>query len=163
MNPEKDQPVKKEATSSRHELDKAQQTTTALKETIEATSGQLLEEVLTRENLSKALKRVQAKQGAAGVDGMSVDALPDYLRQHWLSIREQLLTASYQPSPVREVSLPKPGGGVRLLGIPTVLDRFIAQAVLQVVSPLFDPDFSEHSYGFRPKRSALQAVGQARN
>jgi len=94
---------------------------------------------------------------------MTVDELPDYLRQHWPRIREQLLDASYEPAPVREVPLTKTGGGIRLLGIPTVLDRFIAQACLQVLSPIFDPDFSEYSYGFRPKRSALQAVEQARS
>ena len=163
MKPEKVQHIKKEATSSRHELGVAQQTATAVRESIEPSSSELLEEVLARENLLKALKRVQAKKGAAGIDGMTVDELPDYLRQHWPSIREQLLSASYKPAPVREVPLAKPGGGIRLLGIPTVLDRFIAQACLQVMSPIYDPNFSDHSYGFRPKRSALQAVEQARS
>ena len=163
MKPEKVQQTKKEATRSRHELGVAQQTARAVGENIEPSSSELLEEVLSKENLVKALKRVQAKQGAAGIDGMTVDELPDYLRQHWPRIREQLLDASYEPAPVREVPLTKTGGGIRLLGIPTVLDRFIAQACLQVLSPIFDPDFSEYSYGFRPKRSALQAVEQARS
>ena len=119
--------------------------------------------LLRRENLLKALRRVQSNKGAPGVDGMRVEELPDYLRKEWHTIREQLLSESYVPSPVREVQLPKPGGGTRMLGIPTVLDRFITQAMLQVMSLLFDTDFSDHSYGFRPGRSALQAVGQARD
>lgn len=161
MKPEKVQQSKKEAASSRQELADAQQTATAVGENIEPSSRELLEAVLSRENLLKALKRVQAKKGAAGIDGMTVDELSDYLRQHWPRIREQLRDASYEPAPVREVPLPKSGGGIRLLGIPTVLDRFIAQACLQVLGPILDPDFSDHSYGFRPKRSALQAVEQA--
>ncbi|CAN5207776.1 hypothetical protein BH09GEM1_BH09GEM1_39260 [soil metagenome] len=92
---------------------------------------------------------------------MTVDDFPVYLREHWKTIREQLLTGRYQPSVVRRVELPKPGGGVRLLGIPAVLDRFIQQAVLQVLQPRIDPTFSDHSYGFRPGRSAQQAVRQA--
>jgi RNA-directed DNA polymerase len=120
-----------------------------------------MEEVLRRENLLTALKRVQANKGAPGVDGMTVDELSDYLRKAWPVIREQLLQGTYAPSPVREVQLPKPGGGTRMLGIPTVLDRFITQAILQVMSPVCDPGFSDHSYGFRPQRSAHQAVGQA--
>jgi group II intron reverse transcriptase/maturase len=108
-----------------------------------------------------ALKRVQTNKGAPGVDGMTVDELPAYLREAWPAIREQLLNATYVPSPVREVHLPKPGGGTRMLGIPTVLDRLITQAMLHVMSPIFDPGFSEHSYGFRRGRSAHQAVEQA--
>ena len=95
------------------------------------------------------------------MDGTTVDDVPDYLREHWSAIREQLLTGCYQPSAVKRVEIPKPGGGVRQLGIPTVLDRFIQQAVLQVLQPRIDPTFSEHSYGFRPGRSAHQAVRQA--
>jgi RNA-directed DNA polymerase len=120
-----------------------------------------MEEVLRRENLRAALKRVQANKGAPGVDGMTVDELAGYLRKAWPAIREQLLQGTYVPAPGREVQLPKPGGGTRMLGIPTVLDRFITQAMLQVMSPLFDPGFSDHSYGFRPGRRAHQAVEQA--
>ena len=121
----------------------------------------LMEQIVERGNLVRALKRVRANQGSAGVDGVTVDDLPDYLREHWKGIREQLLTGRYQPSAVRRVEIPKPGGGVRRLGIPTVLDRFIQQAVLQALQPRIDPTFSEHSYGFRPGRSAHQAVRQA--
>jgi group II intron reverse transcriptase/maturase len=120
-----------------------------------------MEEVLRRENLFAALRRVQANKGAPGVDGMSVDELPEYLRWAWPEIREQLLSETYVPSPVRAVYLPKPGGGTRMLGIPIVLDRLIAQAILQVLAPIFDPGFSERSYGFRPGRSAHQALEQA--
>jgi retron-type reverse transcriptase len=121
----------------------------------------LMEEVRRRENLHAALKRVQANNGAPGVDGMTVDELPGYLRKAWPAIREQLLQGTDVPAPVREVQLPKPGGGTRMLGIPTGLDRCITQAMLQVMSPLFDPGFSDHSYGFRPGRRAHQAVEQA--
>jgi RNA-directed DNA polymerase len=121
----------------------------------------LMEQIVERGNLVRALKRVRANQGSPGVDGVTVDELPDYLRKHWLAAREQLLTGRYQPSAVKRVEIPKPGGGVRQLGIPTVLDRFIQQAVLQVLQPRIDPTFSEHSYGFRPGRSAHQAVCQA--
>ena len=121
----------------------------------------LMEQMVERGNLVRALKRVRANQGSAGVDGVTVDELPDYLRDHWAAVREQVLTGRYQPSAVRRVEIPKPGGGVRQLGIPTVLDRFIQQAVLQVLQPRIDPTFSEHSYGFRPGRSAHQAVCQA--
>ena len=121
----------------------------------------LMEQIVERGNLVRAFKRVRANKGSAGVDGMTVDELPDYLRAHWSAVREQLLTGHYRPNAVKRVEIPKPGGGVRLLGIPTVLDRFIQQAVLQVLQPRIDPTFSEHSYGFRPKRSAHQAVRQA--
>jgi RNA-directed DNA polymerase len=121
-----------------------------------------MEEVLRRENLIRALKRVRANKGAPGVDGMSVDQLGDHLREHWPRIREQLLSGTYVPQAVRVVEIPKPTGGTRMLGIPTVLDRWIQQAILQVIGPIFEPDFSEFSYGFRPGRSAIQAVEQAR-
>jgi len=121
----------------------------------------LMERVVARENLVRALKRVQRNKGSAGVDGRTVAELPAYLRQHWPAIREQLLTGRYQPAVVKRVEIPKSGGGVRLLGIPTVLDRFIQQAVLQVLQPMIDPTFSEHSYGFRPGRRAHDAVCQA--
>jgi RNA-directed DNA polymerase len=121
----------------------------------------VMERIVERGNLVRALKRVRANQGSPGVDGLTVDELPDYLREHWRTIREQLLMGRYQPSVVQRVEIPKPGGGMRQLGIPTVLDRFIQQAVLQVLQPRMDPTFSEHSYGFRPGRSAHQAVCQA--
>jgi len=126
-----------------------------------AGSKQLLEEVCERNNLKRALRRVRANKGSAGVDGMSVEELPCYLASHWLQIREQLLSGTYQPQPVKRVEIPKAGGGARKLGIPTVLDRFIQQAVLQVLQERWDPTFSEHSYGFRPGRSAHQAVARA--
>ena len=162
MGTEKPQRPWKEAAGSRHEPGLVRQTATASADPIGPQTQTLMEEVLRRENLLKALKRVQSNKGAPGIDGMRVEELPDYLRTEWHAIREQLLEASYVPSPVREVQLPKPGGGTRMLGIPTVLDRFITQAMLQVMSRLFDPGFSNHSYGFRAGRSALQAVGQAR-
>jgi RNA-directed DNA polymerase len=121
-----------------------------------------MEEVCERENLKEALRRVKANKGSAGVDGMTIDGITDYLKQHWPAIRAQLLNGTYQPQPVRRVEIPKPdGGGVRKLGIPTVLDRFIQQAVMQVLQKRGDPTFSNHSYGFRPGRSAHQAVAQA--
>jgi RNA-directed DNA polymerase len=129
-----------------------------------ASTDRLMEEVCERENLKEALRRVKANKGSAGVDGMPVGRLSDYLKQHWPAIREQLLNGTYEPKPVRRVEIPKPdGGGVRKLGIPTVLDRFIQQAVLQVLQRRWDRTFSEHSYGFRPGRSAHQAVAQAQH
>jgi RNA-directed DNA polymerase len=126
-----------------------------------ASTEHLMEEVCQRENLKEALKRVRQNKGSPGVDGMTVKELPDYLMEHWPMIRDQLLSGTYQPQPVKRVEIPKPGGGVRKLGIPTCLDRFIQQAVLQVLQEQWDPTFSEHSYGFRPGRSAHQAVAQA--
>jgi len=120
-----------------------------------------MEEVCERENCKRALARVKANKGSAGVDGMSVQRLPAYLKQHWPAIREQLLSGSYEPQPVKRVEIPKPDGGVRKLGIPTVLDRFIQQAVMQLLQRKWDATFSDHSYGFRPGRSAHQAVAQA--
>lgn len=124
----------------------------------------LMEEVCERGNLQQALKRVKANKGAPGVDGMTVQALPAYLREHWPTIRASLLNGTYRPQPVRRVEIPKPdGGGVRKLGIPSALDRFIQQAVLQVLQRKWDPTFSEFSYGFRPGRSAHQAVAKAQS
>jgi group II intron reverse transcriptase/maturase len=120
------------------------------------------ERTFSRGNLQAALERVQKNRGAAGVDGMTVDELPAHLRAHWPSIRAKLDEGKYRPSPVRKKEIPKPGGGMRMLGIPTVLDRFIQQAIQQVLSPLFEPTFSEHSYGFRPGRNAHDAVKAAR-
>jgi RNA-directed DNA polymerase len=126
-----------------------------------ARTDRLMEEVCERENLKAALERVKANKGSPGVDGMTVGEIKDYLKQHWPAIREQLLNATYEPQPVRRVEIPKPDGGVRKLGIPSVLDRFIQQAVMQVLQRRWDPTFSDHSYGFRPGRSAHQAVAQA--
>jgi RNA-directed DNA polymerase len=126
-----------------------------------AIGEQLMEEVCGRENCKQALARVKANKGSAGVDGMTVHELPDYLKQHWPAIREQLLSGTYQPQPVKRVEIPKPEGGVRKLGIPTVLDRFIQQMVMQVLQRKWDRTFSNHSYGFRPGRSAHQAVEAA--
>src|ERR1700720_4449374 len=126
-----------------------------------ASTSRLMEEVCERENLKAALQQVKANKGSAGVDGMTVGGIADYLKQHWPAIREQLLNGTYEPMPVRRVEIPKPDGGVRKLGIPTVLDRFIQQAVMQVLQRRWDRTFSNHSYGFRPGRSAHQAVAQA--
>jgi RNA-directed DNA polymerase len=121
----------------------------------------LLERVLEPDNLRRALQRVRRNQGAPGIDGMTVDDLGAYLQTHWPTIRVALLAGTYVPQPVRRMEIPKPGGGTRNLGIPTVLDRFIEQALLQVLQEEWDPTFSENSYGFRPQRSAHQAVEQA--
>ena len=126
-----------------------------------AITEQWMEEVCERENCKQALRRVKANKGSAGVDGMTVQQLPGYLKQHWPAIREQLVSGTYKPQPVRRVEIPKPDGGVRKLGIPTVLDRFIQQAVMQVLQSRWDRTFSDHSYGFRPGRSAHQAVEAA--
>src|SRR5450756_1421644 len=126
-----------------------------------ASTNRWMEEICERENLKQALQQVKANKGSAGVDGMTVGGITDYLKQHWPAIREQLLKGTYEPKPVKRVEIPKPDGGVRKLGIPTVLDRFVQQAVNQVLQRQWDPTFSEHSYGFRPGRSAHQAVAQA--
>src|SRR6202049_2482769 len=126
-----------------------------------ASTNRLMETVCERENLKAALRQVKANKGSPGVDGMTVVGIKDYLKQHWPAIREQLLNGTYEPRPVRRVEIPKPGGGVRKLGIPTVLDRFIQQAVMQVLQRQWDRTFSERSYGFRPGRSAHLAVAQA--
>ena len=124
-------------------------------------TNRLMEEICEQENLIGALRRVKANKGSAGIDGMTVNQLSDCLKRHWPAIREQLLSGTYKPKPVRRVEIPKPDGGVRKLGIPTVLDRFIQQAVMQVLQRQWDRTFSDHSYGFRPGRSAHQAVAQA--
>src|SRR5215468_6417886 len=129
-----------------------------------ANTRQIMEEICERENLREALRRVRSNKGSAGVDGMTVDNLSAHLQQHWPVIREQLLSGTYEPKPVRRVEIQKPdGGGVRKLGIPTVLDRFVQQAVMQVLQRQWDPTFSQHSFGFRPGRSAHQAVAQAQH
>lgn len=123
----------------------------------------LWERIFSRENMVAALARVKANKGAPGVDGMEVEEMPGHLREHWRSIRAKLDEGNYQPSPVRRVAIPKPGGGERQLGIPTAIDRLIQQAMLQELGNLFEPTFSEQSYGFRPKRSAHDAVRKARD
>ncbi len=141
----------------------AHQADTARDEHVGDGTPQLMEEALCRENLLAAHKRVVRNGGAPGVDGMTVEDLMPYCREHWLRIREELLSGRYKPQPVRRVEIPKPDGkGMRMLGIPTVLDRMIQQAFLQVLHPIFDPTFSDDSYGFRPGRSAHGAVLRAR-
>jgi len=121
----------------------------------------LIEKMLERGNLLQALQAVERNRGAAGVDGMKVTQLRGHLRVQWAGIKEQILQGTYQPRPVRRVDIPKPGGGTRMLGIPTVLDRLIQQAIHQILTPLWEPEFSAHSYGFRPGRSAQQAIQAA--
>lgn len=124
---------------------------------------ELLDEILQRENLFEALARVERNKGAAGVDGMTIEGLRPFLKEHWPRIREEIQRGTYQPEPVRKVEIPKPGGqGKRMLGIPTVLDRLIQQAILQKLQPIFDPTFSDASFGFRPGRNTHQAVLRAR-
>lgn len=136
---------------------------TAIKDKPNLDTTQLMEEVIERNNMTQALKRVERNKGAAGVDDMPVEELRSYLNDQWPKIKEQLLNGSYRPKPVKRVEIPKPGGsGVRKLGIPTVVDRLIQQALQQILTPIFDPHFSESSYGFRPCRSTHQAVLQAR-
>jgi RNA-directed DNA polymerase len=135
---------------------------TARREPSRPEESELIDAVFERENMKRALRRIQANKGAPGVDGMTVDELLPYLRREWPRIKEELLNGTYRPAPVRTVEIPKPGGkGTRMLGIPTALDRLIQQALHQVMSPLFEPYFSESSYGFRPGRSAHDAVLQA--
>jgi RNA-directed DNA polymerase len=123
---------------------------------------QLMEVVCERENCLQAYKRVKSNKGSPGIDGMTVEELPGYLKEHWPAIREQLLCGTYKPQPVKRVEIPKPdGGGMRNLGIPTVLDRMVQQAVMQVLQDRWDAGFSESSHGFRPGRSAHQAVAKA--
>lgn len=124
-------------------------------------AGDLLGQALARENMARAWKRVKANKGSAGVDGRTVLDTGEYLKTAWPDIRAKLLDGTYRPDPVRRVGIPKPAGGTRELGIPTVVDRLIQQALLQVLHPLIDPTFSEHSHGFRPGRSAHGAVLEA--
>ena len=136
---------------------------TAGKENSHPEAEKVLEEVVERENMLRAYRRVVANRGSAGIDGMRVDQLEEELKTHWQEKKEKLIEGTYRPQPVKRVEIPKPGGsGKRQLGIPTVTDRLIQQALMQVLTPIFDPGFSEHSYGFRPKRSAHQAVQKAR-
>ena len=127
----------------------------------ESTGPGLLGAALARENMQQAWKRVRSNKGAAGIDGLDIDQTTERLRSEWPAIREQLLSGTYRLAPVRRVTIPKPDGGERELGIPTVTDRLIQQALLQVLQPILDPTFSPHSYGFRPGRSALEAAQAA--
>lgn len=120
--------------------------------------SELLERILSKDNMNAAYKRVCANKGSGGVDGVTVEELKDYIRENWNGIREQIRRREYKPQPVRRVEIPKPNGGVRKLGIPTVMDRVIQQAIVQVMSPMCEPLFSEYSYGFRPGRSCEMAI-----
>lgn len=122
----------------------------------------LMERMLSRENLITALKRVEANKGSHGIDDMSVTFLRNHIHENWLTIRQQLEEGTYKPQPVRRIEIPKPNGGVRLLGIPTVTDRFIQQAIAQTLTPIFDPSFSKYSYGFRPNKRGHDAIRKAR-
>jgi len=146
---------------TRREEGKVRQAVPALERT-EPILTELMEQVVERENLIRAWKRVRANKGSPGIDGMTVDDLTGYLKENWPRIRDELLRGEYRPQPVKEVLIPKPDGGTRRLGIPTVMDRFIQQAIQQVLGSVYDPTFSEHSYGFRPRRRAHQAVEQAK-
>ena len=126
-----------------------------------AMAGPCMEAIVERDNLKEALARVKRNKGAPGIDGMTVEDLSAHLKDHWPTIRARLLDGSYEPQPVRRVEIPKPAGGVRALGVPTVLDRFVQQAALQVLQAHWDGTFSASSYGFRPGRSAHQAVSAA--
>jgi RNA-directed DNA polymerase len=151
------------AGGTRKRTERKRQASAAEKGKTRPKAEDLLEEVLRRENLLKALHRVRSNKGAPGVDGMTVEALTPYLKENWPRIREELLDGRYHPAPVRQADIPKPDGkGRRSLGIPTVLDRLIQQAILQALSPIFDPHFSESSYGFRPGRGCHDAVVAAR-
>lgn len=127
------------------------------------TNEHLLERILSRENMVAAWRRVKTNRGAPGIDGMTIEAFPAWLRQHWKDTRQALMEGRYRPAAVRKQTIPKPTGGERILGIPTVLDRLIQQAIAQILTPIFDPTFSDRSYGFRPGRSAHQAVFRLRD
>ena len=129
----------------------------------EVEEWQLMEHVMLRHNMIWAYERVKSNAGAPGVDGITVEELRPYLKDHWVGIKDDLLGDRYRPQPVRRVEIPKAGGGVRLLGIPTVLDRLVQQALLQVLTPMIDPEFADERYGFRPGRSAHDALRAARS
>ena len=120
--------------------------------------SEMLEKILSDENIKTAYKRVYANKGAGGVDGVTINELEEYMRANWKSIKEQIRESMYKPQPVFRVEIPKPNGGVRKLGIPTVIDRVIEQAITQVLTPIFEPEFSENSYGFRPNMRGEQAI-----
>ena len=159
---EKPEDSRKVAGGTRKNTARERQASAAAEEHAPPETSKLLEEVLRRENLILALHRVQSNKGAPGVDGMTVEALMPFLKTNWPRIREEMLSGMYIPAPVLRVEIPKPDGkGMRPLGIPTVLDRFIEQAILQVLTPIFDPHFSDNSYGFRPGRGCHDAVKAA--
>ncbi len=120
--------------------------------------SQLLEEILSRDNMRLAYKKVKASKGASGIDGITIEEIDDYLKENWVNIRDKIRKRKYKPKPVRRVEIPKPDGGVRNLGVPTVVDRIIEQAIVQRLTPIVEPHFSEYSYGFRPNRRAQQAI-----
>ena len=120
--------------------------------------SQLLEEILSRDNMRLAYKKVKANRGASGIDGITIEEIDDYLKENWVNIRDKIRKRKYKPKPVRRVEIPKPDGGVRNLGVPTLVDRIIEQAIVQRLTPIVEPHFSEYSYGFRPKRRAQQAI-----
>lgn len=152
----------KVADGIREDTGKVRQAISARKGETSSKRQELMELIVGRENLKEALKRVKANKGAPGIDGMTVEELTLYLKAQWLRLREELLKGVYKPKLVKAVDIPKPGGGTRRLGIPTVLDRFIQQAILQVLTPMIDHTFSANSYGYRPGRSAQQAVSAGR-
>ena len=117
-----------------------------------------MNQILSRENMKMAYKKVKANKGAGGIDGISIEDVNKYLKENWIDIKAKILKRKYKPQPVLRVEIPKPNGGVRNLGIPTVVDRIIEKAIAQVLTPMFEPQFSEHSYGFRPGRRAQQAI-----
>jgi RNA-directed DNA polymerase len=159
---EKPEDYRKVAGGTSETKEREHQTSTAEREKTQPEAERLLEEVLRRENMLNALRRVRSNKGAPGIDGMTVEELVPYLKMEWPRIREELIKGTYQPMPVRQVEIPKPNGsGKRSLGIPTVLDRMIQQAILQVLTSIFDPHFSDSSYGFRPGRSSQDAVKAA--
>ena len=136
---------------------------TPVNETVRATWKELMEEVVMPANIARAMKRVIANQGSPGIDEMTFDELPDHWQRHQALLQEQLLAGTYKATPVRRVTIPKPDGGERELGIPTVTDRLVQQAILQVLGPRYDAGFSSHSHGFRPKHSAHDAVLEAQS
>jgi RNA-directed DNA polymerase len=160
---ERPEAYRKVAGGTREKKDRECQASTAVRGKTQPEAVELMEEALRRENLIRALSRVRSNKGGPGIDGMTVEELTPYLKENWPRIREELLGGTYEPEPVRRVEIPKPNGkGVRPLGIPTVLDRLIQQAILQVLSPIFDPHFSESSYGFRAGRGCHDALKAAR-
>ena len=133
-------------------------TTPALNQDEAISTEHLLDAVLSYDNLARAWQRVRSNKGAPGIDGVTIEDWPAHARAHWPAQREQIKIGQYRPQPVRRVEIPKPDGGKRLLGIPTVTDRVVQQAIAQVLTPIFDPEFSDSSFGFRPGRNAHQAI-----
>jgi len=158
---EKPEPNRKDSGGTAKDTAEVRQTSTARGEPAGIEEESLLEKVLNRVNVLAAYKRVQSNGGAAGIDGMTVDELMPFCQKNWTRIRQELLDGKYRPQPVRKIDIPKPDGGTRTLGIPTVMDRMIQQSLLQVLQPQWDPTFSEDSFGYRPGRSAQQAVVRA--